>query len=394
MKKVFFIVVILFLFVFPLLPANNSVSGDWLLVKAEVNGKISKPYMMVGFSKEGKVILMGREFGKWRISSDEESIIIESRFAKGLNGVNKIVKIDNKFMILENKRGKYTYLRIKRGEFADENKKSGLAGLWKIDGGDFTKYLKLDLPFDVKLVKFEDGAITELSGEWFYDSKNKSLFLTLISTPLKGKLSIKNIDTNVFTFEKNGQSFKALRRKSEKDSLLKIDFKYEDFDEDADYHDKLPWNDYERMIDFLKGIKNLRYRRGIFVKSIGIFKYSPFISRVKVLSDKKRIVFTNFNIIDGKEEQFSQRYKDDLSERYNYFFPLKELFPYRIKGKEKIKVKAGEFMCTVVEGFDGDNKVVYWMIDSMPGVYAKVAELRSDSSGKSSYVVKELVEVE
>ncbi len=347
--------------------------------------------MMIGFSKDGKVVIMGREFGKWRISSDGESIIIESKFAKSLSGVNKIVKIDDKFMVLGNKRDEYTYLRIRRDEFADANKKSGLAGLWKIDGGDFTKYLKLDLPFDVKLVKFEDGVITELSGEWFYDSINKSLFLPLISTSLKGKLNIKKIDLDVFTFEKNRKSFKVLRKKSEKVSFLKINFKYGDFDENADYHDKLPWNDYERMIDFLKGIKSLRYRRGVFVKSIGIFKYSPYISRVKVLSDKKRVVFTNFNIIDGKEEQFSQRYKDDLSERFNYFFSLKELSPYRVKGKEKIKVKAGEFMCTVVEGFDGDNKVVYWMIDSMPGVYAKVVELRSDSFGKNSYIIKELV---
>ena len=65
----------------------------------------------------------------------------------------------------------------------------------------------------------------------------------------------------------------------------------------------------------------------------------------------------------------------------------------RVAGKNiTVDVPAGTFTCTVIEGFDGDDKVKYWMINDKPGVYAKIVTI-GDMFGELRYVVTELTEI-
>ena len=77
----------------------------------------------------------------------------------------------------------------------------------------------------------------------------------------------------------------------------------------------------------------------------------------------------------------------------NAFFPRAEPWPYRIAGVEKVTVPAGIFDCTVIEAMDGDKKLKYWMINDMPGIYAKIIQEEIDPFDNLEYSVQELEKI-
>ena len=74
-------------------------------------------------------------------------------------------------------------------------------------------------------------------------------------------------------------------------------------------------------------------------------------------------------------------------------YPLKENL-FRVTGKETVKTPAGKFDCTVIEtagDFGIPEKL--WMIDSKPGVYAKII-VDDNSEDFPHYSVFELQKIE
>ena len=59
-----------------------------------------------------------------------------------------------------------------------------------------------------------------------------------------------------------------------------------------------------------------------------------------------------------------------------------------------IEIPLGSFECTIVEGFGRfDNKIKYWMINSKPGVFAKIIIVKDEDPpfGYSNiYMLKEI----
>ena len=104
-------------------------------------------------------------------------------------------------------------------------------------------------------------------------------------------------------------------------------------------------------------------------------------------------MFSNSKIVGTDTSQYSQKVKGNLQNSYNLFFPMDEYYRFRIAGHEKVKVPAGEFQCTVVEAADGEDKYKLWMIDDLPGVYAKIVNVSDSPFGKSEYSVQELEEI-
>ncbi len=99
----------------------------------------------------------------------------------------------------------------------------------------------------------------------------------------------------------------------------------------------------------------------------------------------KTITFITYKLCPGEEEPSS-------TGDHEINFPKNGLSPFfrlrraeiNIKGSEKITVPAGTFQCTVVElksSFWGVEKV--WMIDNMPGFYAKVIKKKAVYSLKT-----------
>jgi hypothetical protein len=234
------------------------------------------------------------------------------------------------------------------------------------------------------------GGITDrIAGNWIYNKDEKSLIIIGFSELLKGKNIVKKISEKELVLEHNNKIIKATKEEK-REEIEHLAFEYEDFDEDADYTYQLPWRDFDEMLDFLKSVSFIQYRVGTLLPEINKFSYSTIFSVIKADKNKRRVNFNNFSINQQDTMQYSENYKDDLAESYNFFFPKSEIFPYRIVGEESLTVPAGTFNCLVIEGMDGDAKVKYWMIIDKPGIYAKSITENISVFGDLEYYVREL----
>jgi len=65
--------------------------------------------------------------------------------------------------------------------------------------------------------------------------------------------------------------------------------------------------------------------------------------------------------------------KEKNSSESKKFYPYFELENFRVtETSDIITTKAGDFECTVIEGIYDTDKIKLWMINNMPGYYAKV----------------------
>ncbi|MDA3886217.1 MAG: hypothetical protein PF638_11545 [Candidatus Delongbacteria bacterium] len=173
----------------------------------------------------------------------------------------------------------------------------------------------------------------------------------------------------------------------------RLSFTQEDLPEITNPETFLPWMNLEKMIEVLKDVKHIKYKRGSLIEKKNSFKYSTILSKLEVKEEQHSVVFTNLMITENDTMQYSQNYKDKMSEAYNYFFPRKDMMFYRFVGVESIEVPAGKFECTVLEGFDDEKKVKYWMINDKPGIFAKIIEEGEGCFGELEYFVYELEEI-
>ena len=232
-------------------------------------------------------------------------------------------------------------------------------------------------------------------GNWIYLPKEKSMVFTSFSPEIKGKYKVKEFNGKKFVLQNKNDIISGSIQDKDKtvSKLERLNFKYEDFPEEINDVDKLPWRDFDEMLNFLKNYKVVKYKFGSLIPNTESLRYDEMLSEIKVDLNKRKVLFTNFMVQNGKKEQFSQKYKGNLTNSYNYFFPENDIMPYRVKGIEKVTVPAGTYECTVIEGMDGDKKLKLWMINNMPGIYAKIITESKDPFGDLSYTVKELVEL-
>ena len=208
--------------------------------------------------------------------------------------------------------------------------------------------------------------------------------------PIKLNKKYKNVKS--ISVSEGGKSIKYhYDYKGNLETIEKLSYKYEDFDEDADFSAKLPWQDYDKMINVLKNIKEIKYDYAKYMPDVQTFNHGTIISEIKVNQNKNSVRFINFSVTKNNKEQFSEKYKDELSEAYNLFFPEEEPMPYRVVGTQKITVPAGTFECTVVEGIDGEKQIKYWMINDKPGIYAKKIKQELSPFGEFDFYKIELL---
>lgn len=390
MKKLFVLVSIL-LITSTLFAQKDKIAGSWLMVKADLQGKIEEPFIVVEYSASGKIIMMDVEFGSWSYDKSKNTLTVKSQEAE-FNGVSKIVKLTDSEMILEKDKIKFFYQKLDISNAEANNKKSNLEGVWKISS-EYNEYAKFELPNTLKLVSDEDGSITTLSGNWYYNSSDNSIILISINNPFKGKSIIEFNSTDKFTLENGGNSKTFNRVKLE--NFEKLTYTENEFSEEVD-QSKLPWvKDIEDLAIPIKDIKYLKYNRGVLQNNLGVMFNSSVLVKVTVNMQKPSINFKYLTISKNDSSQFAEYNRANLMNSYNFFFPMDEPYPYRVVGKEEITVNAGSFMCTVVEGFDSDKKIKLWMIDNLPGVYAKyITEQESYfDENEVEYTLWELMEI-
>ena len=391
MKKILLLMILL---IITTNAQTNQLTGNWLMVKAEKNGKTDKPCFITTFKENGKMEVMEMEVGTWDYSKVKNTITMHSPMSKNFNGEGKILELTDKKLIVDKDGTKITYYKIDVKAAIEANKQSKLKGVWKIKNpsSDTTSVIKFEEPDLFILVEASDGITDTRKGTWLTTSNNSVLILTMAS-PIKGKFIIKELTDKKLVLEQNDKAITAIKQNKSQNKIERLSFKEEEFPEDNENQITLPWMNFEEMLSYLSNVKQIQYRSGKLLNETNTIKYNTIFSNIKTDIDKGSVNFTNFTIMNGDTSQYSEKVKGHLQESFNNYFPEKELWPNRLVGQKTITVPAGTFDCTVIEGFDGDKKVRYYMINNKPGIYAEIITEDIDLFGKVEYLVRELEKI-
>ncbi len=395
MQKVFGIIFTLLTFTL-VFAETPEVTGQWLLTKAEVKGKVVQPYQIFEFKPNGKLMAMGMEMAAWQFDATKRKIVLKSYRKNDFNGAMKIVKITPEQMILQKAKDVYTYARVQPDKVKKNNKQSGLTGLWTVKGTEYPcAFLKLDVPQDFSLVRVASGETDRVGGSWIFNPEDQAIIFVGFSHLLRGKVKLADIQKDGFTLQLADRALKAQKVKPA--PIERLSFKEDDFPEEADEQSqaRLPWKEFDGMVQFLNTVKAVGYSYGQLLPKLNVLAYpGKRLSKIQADAQKSFVKFTNLNISEGNASQFSEKVLNDMAGDEFHFFPLDDFWQYRVAGVEKLTVPAGTFDCTVVEAVDGDKKFKLWMINDKPGIYAKIIREETDPFGKISYSVQELEKVE
>ncbi|WP_158838955.1 hypothetical protein [Polaribacter sp. L3A8] len=378
---------------FSLNAQKSKIIGTWLITKIETPDKTERPYMVVDFTKRGKILIKGTEFATWSYNKKKNLIKLKSNVKKDFNGTNEILNFTDKELILEKEDVKTTYLKLNFDNIAKENATSNLIGEWKIENEfDNVQLLKIELPDTFTLIEISSkGKMTSKSkGTWVYNSMEKSVLFMGMSKLLKGNSIIKELSENKFIFEKEGVLI-AAKKENSSTEIARLTFNVTDFPNRQS--DVSPWTGFDALLKGLENITYLKYRERKLISNTNSFYDNLLLSKIDLNIKGKSISLANLIITKKDSTQYSESYKGGLLNRTNDFFPQKELGPFRVLKTEIIKVPAGEFKCKVVEGFDGEAKLKYWMVIDKPGVYAKIIREDLNVFNKLEYSVTELEEL-
>jgi len=375
---------------------TTQLVGEWLMTRAESKGRVQEPYFITEFKDNGKLLVMGIDFGTWTYDPSGKTVRMSSKMDKDFNGRGKILKRTNKELVINLNEVTYFYTRIKNDEIKKANEKSKLQGLWKIQNNEgVTKLLRFNSPDDFVFLTASEGMTDTYRGTWIFDPSEKTVIMVGLSKEIKGKIEIKELTDTSLVLENHGKLIQATKENPNAQKIEHLTFVYEDFPEETDgIESALPWRDFDAMVSYLENVHSLKYRRGVLLEAVNSLRYDTILSKVAVNPEKPRVRFTNLRITQSDTMQYSEKVKGNLMESFNDFFPREEPSPYRIAGVESVTVPAGTFMCTVVEGFDGEKKVKLWMINDKPGVYAKIIREEKDVFDHLDYSVQELVAIQ
>jgi hypothetical protein len=383
------IMVIIVLFISSLTAKSANIAGDWLLEKIEINGKTKEIYQTVEFGKDGKFIIMGMDMATWKHDTEKNEIILNSKIEKDFNGASKIIKFTKDSLVLEKNGAKYYYLRTDKDKISKNNENSGFFGTWKTDFQNMSHTIIFNKPDTFSSVTIEsEGVTSNASGKWIYNPKNNTLIIIGFFKELRGKSIVKSISKNTIELVHNNEKI-TLKKQKQVEKVERLNFKYEDFPEEDNGESLSPWKDFYATLNYLSSVKTIKYKEAKLIEKTKSFEYTTYIEKVNVNNNEEKIIFTKYIIKNGQEEKIWKKTKDS----YNDFFPLEEPFPNRLAKTEKITVPAGTFTCTVIEGFNGEDKVKYWMINDKPGIYAKTIVEKFDPFGEPEYYITVLEEI-
>lgn len=392
MKTTYLIQIIFILFVGFSNAQKEKITGNWLLTKVEDGSNTDDPLFIQNFKADGKMEIMERELGTWVYNQEKQLIIMNSEAVKEFDGNFKINFLNTKKLQLEQGDVKLYYDKINLADAKKNNAFLNLEGEWILENElDETQLLKIERPDTFTITRiYSGGGSAAYKGTWLYNPEEKSLLCLGGTNLLKGFSTVKTISENKFILERNGKEI--IGKKDTSSSVVeRLTFGLEDFPEEST--DLSPWQDFDALLNGLENISYLKYQQSKLIPNTSSFSHNTLVSKINVNQQEKRISLANLRITKNDTLQYSESIKDDLYNQYNTFFPQEELGPFRLVTTETIKVPAGEFECTVFEGFDDDAKVKYWMILDKPGVYAKIIREDIGLFDKVEYTIIELEDI-
>jgi len=386
---------------------KDKIVGNWLVKEVKTENRTQTPYMITEYTEDSKMIMMGMELATWDYNKKSNEIVMTSEFDKDFNGNSKILKLTNKKLVVEKDDAIITYLKLDLEKIAEANKNSGLMGDWEISSPNpETKYFVTFKELDQFIfIQKDDYHESTIKGTWIFNKDTMSL--TMIGFRDKtmpfGESKITRLDAASLELKNNGNTFKAIKKTQPTQKIERLTFTQEDFfTEEGDYlyeneEQKLPWYQLSvyGMRNTYAAINQVTYNYKTLIDETQSFDSKTLTTNVSVNfeEDEIEILFDYiFNGYDSYNLPEDYNLPPNKHDNYNDLFPYEDI-SFRVVSNEKISVPAGDFDCTVLEGLGSSEEMVkLWMIDDMPGIYAKIIQDNPDEHF-GSYHIYELQEI-
>jgi len=373
---------------------SQSITGSWLITKVEMGDNIQEPFFIIDFKENGSMEALEMEIGSWSHDASSDIINMTSEFDKNFNGEHKIVTLNDEELIIDKGEERVYYLRLDKDAILKNNEASKLEGTWNIENdNESLLLLKFETPDSFVLINSDGGMTETTNGTWIYNPTNNSLIVIGFTDLLGGVNKITTLEDDKLVLENNGTTIVCSRDNSSPDEIERLKFEFEDLEENVNSDYIIPTYGLSEIIESLTNVNYLNFKLGILIEEMGTLKYKTTLSYIETDIEQQSVLFSNFEVYQGDTMQYSQNYKDEMSEAYNDFFPFYEPEIFRIVGVETINIPAGTFECTIIEGFIGYTKVKYWMINDKPGIYARIIKEGESMFDNLEYSVMELIEI-
>jgi len=223
-------------------------------------------------------------------------------------------------------------------------------------------------------------------GTWNYDEKlNTIIMKSDIDRDFRGTATNVKIDKNTLVYYHNDATLSFIKvemAKPNNEPIPTLTFSEEDFWTNDEFkypenESKLPWT-LEGLYSYLKDKTEIVYTVNQYKKGFGkvdswSISYKINFNKSEEISIRKYSYFQK-DYIDMSDNIYAL---DEYNKETKVFYPLQKIDPFRVIGEEILETTLGEFNCTIVEGIgDFGEKIKYWMINTKPGVYAKIITIK------------------
>lgn len=387
---------------------NNKFTGEWLMEKVEVDGKIEFVGQIMDFNSNGILYAQGMMFGKWDYNKEAKKIVFDITEEKDkMSGEHSIIKSNSSMFSIDVNGSILYFLKIDKEKIAKENSASGLIGTWRLsdeENPDALHILKFNAPD--KFISVEksqySGSRSTSNGMWIVNKSEKTVIFIGRLEKLRGLNKVIAITNNEISLENNGTIYsfkKEAKQVGEIEHLTytQNDFFTEDGEGEFKYYDdeqKLPWKDYMEMMMTLVNVKQLVYKHSTLIEGVDVFESETLTADVNSNPQEQELsidfIFNGYDRYNLPEDTALPPNEFDA---YNKLYPTEDNSNFRVVGPEQITTLAGTYDCTVIEVVDGfDRSKKLWMINDKPGIYAKIIDEKRDENF-GFYHIYELQEI-
>ncbi len=353
---------------------TKPVTGNWLLTLVETGQKTDQPYIINRFDANGDISIYGTKIAVF--TRRNQDIDLNSERFKIYNGRFLILKLTDRQLVLG---GNGATLYYKKAYDPTQNNPAyqNLIGTWLMRG-TMPTYVRFEADNKFVMLNMEENGNVTTKGSWLFIPSEKTFVVLADVNVLKKKDSILQINQDYMEILNKGIKYQ-LEKQPTVLSVHYLQINEDALTEPTVGQSGLPWtNDALRI--FVPTIKNLHYKRSAYHPEVKTFSQDDISVDIIVNEKKQTIKFLAYKEIEEERIPFITRIKGPLIESYNRFFPQKELNQYAIIDRKRPwKFEGKTYECTVVNGIIGDDQYQYWMINSMPGVFAKIIHDTTDN---------------
>ena len=363
----------------------KSVTGDWLLTMIETDQTSDQAYIVNHFDANGSVSISGTKIADF--TQRNQNIDFKSERFKIYNGQFHILKQSLKELALG---GNKATLYFKRAYDRRQINPvyQNLIGTWLMRGNVPT-YVRFEDKGKFVMSNLEENGTVTTKGSWLFIPDEKAFVVLADVDVLRRKDSILQINNDYMEVLNNGIQYQ-LEKQPEVLAIKHLQIDEKTLTEPTDGQSGLPWNNDDLWM-FLPKLKNLRYICSVYHPEVKTFSKDYISVDVLIDTKKKNIKFDSYKEIDEERVPFTKKIKGLLMETYNRFFPQKDLEQYSIIDRNRPwKLGNKTYECTIVNGIIGDEQYQYWMINNMPGVYAKIIIEIPETKEYSQYALSEI----